>query len=281
MTNVTTTDWQSAPRPVNSRLVAIGDVHGCAFLLRALRAHLASLPVHRRVYLGDLIDPHPRREHDHNCEDVVDQVAQDLAAGGKVLSGNHDAFFLIAREAGRNRTDVPWMDGIWYDQGGRETVAAWGFGFSTMGKPHEGALARELDARMTSEQRGVFDAMKVWVDHDDYLLVHAGFEPHKPLAKQQALASITEFPSIQGEQSHPLWMRFNPSTDAAPKGRVLVHGHTPTRSAILGKKRICIDTGAKYGGPLTALEIDGDRMRLHQAWPEGMDAAKWKRDGLR
>ncbi|MCZ8312353.1 MAG: metallophosphoesterase [Magnetospirillum sp.] len=263
-------------------MIAIADIHGAANLLLALRTHLATLPAHRRVYLGDLIDPHPRREHEHDCAGVIDQVAEDQASGSTdVLAGNHDAFFLIARQAGRDRVDVPWMDGIWYDQGGRETVAAWGFGFSTMGKPHEGALARALDELMTPAQRGVFDNMKIWADHDAYLLVHAGFEPQTPLQKQQARASILDFPSWNSEQSHPLWMRFNPTTNAAPKGRVLVHGHTPTRSAIIGKKRICIDTGVKYGGPLTALEIVSDQMRLHQAWPAGMDAATWKKDGMR
>jgi serine/threonine protein phosphatase 1 len=279
--NITVSDWQPAPQPVSSPLLAIGDLHGAADLLHSLRAHLATLPTHRRVYLGDLIDPHPRREHAHNCMAVIDQVAEDIAACyTEVLSGNHDAFYLIARHVGRDRGVVPWQDGIWWDQGGRETAAAWGIDIPA-GTPDEGDVARVLDARMTPTQRSVFDGMKIWADHDAYLLVHAGFEPQTPLLKQQARASILDFPSWKTEQSHPLWMRFNPSTDAAPRGRVLIHGHTPTRSPIVGKKRICIDTGVKYGGPLTALEIVGDRMRLHQSWPQSMDAVKWKKDGMR
>jgi hypothetical protein len=76
-------------------------------------------------------------------------------------------------------------------------------------------------------------------------------------------------------------MRFKPGTDAAPKGRVLIHGHTSLRRAFLGRKRINIDTAAKYGGPLTALEIVGDRLRLHQAWPAETDPARWNKDGMR
>lgn len=292
MSNVpstTTTDWQAAPKPTNSRLVAIGDVHGCSHLLRALRAQLASLPAHRLVYLGDLIDPHPHRIDSagpgmsHSCADMMDQIADDIATGNcNVLAGNHDAFFHIAREAVRNASNLPWREpNLWSSQGGLATAAAWGISFSKYETPNDRDLAREIDARLTQAQRGVFDAMKLWVDHDAYLLVHAGFHPQMPLAKQQARTSITTWPTPLEEQIHPLWMRFNPTTDAAPKDRVLVHGHISMRSAILGRKRIDIDTGAKHGGPLTALEIDGDRMRLHQAWPPGMDAVTWKKDGLR
>ena len=76
-------------------------------------------------------------------------------------------------------------------------------------------------------------------------------------------------------------MRFKQTTDAAPAGRVLVHGHTPTRRPIIGRKRIAIDTGSKYGGPVTALEIVDDRLRLHQAWPQGVDATRWEKHGMR
>jgi serine/threonine protein phosphatase 1 len=278
---ITSTNWQPAPSPVSRPLVAIGDIHGCADLLVALRAHLRRelQSGTRRVYLGDLIDPHPRREHAHDCSDVVDQVALDMAAGADVLAGNHDAFFLIALEAARNDWPVPFESGCWSQQGGAATAAA--FGIEHAYDMSQQSLAQAIFERMSDRQRAVFAAMRVHVEHDAYVLVHAGFHPTIPLEKQIATADILRYPNAWDEREHPLWMRFKPSSDVAPEGRILIHGHTSVRGVFAGRKRINIDTGAKYGGPLTALEIVGDRMRLHQAWPEGMDAARWHRGGVR
>jgi serine/threonine protein phosphatase 1 len=185
-----------------------------------------------------------------------------------VLCGNHDAYLLIAIDAHRKGTALPWDHNHWLNQGGLATAAAWSLAYSRKDAPDERVLAAELWDRMTPTQRGVFDGMKIWHDHDSYLLVHAGFDPRMPLDKQQARASLLEYPTIQSEDENTLWMRFNHNTDAAPEGRVLIHGHTSMRKALIGKKRICLDTGVKYGGPLTALEIVGDRMRLIQAVEE-------------
>jgi len=266
--NISVGDWRPAPSSVSRPLCAIGDVHGdarrLAALVEHLRAHLQ--PGGTLVYLGDLIDPHPKRDHAHDCAAVLDTVATPLQnTETVVLAGNHDAFLLIALDAHRKQTRLPWETSHWFAQGGLATGAAWGLAYSRTNPMDERAFAAALWSRMTPTQRDVFESMKIWHDHDAYLLVHAGFVPHTPLAKQQARASILEYPTIQSEDEHPLWMRFLHNTDAAPRGRVLIHGHTSMRKALLGKKRICLDTGVKYGGPLTALEIVGDRMRLIQA----------------
>jgi serine/threonine protein phosphatase 1 len=266
--SITVGDWRPAPQPVSKPLYAVGDVHGDARKLTALVEHLRAhmQPGGTLVYLGDLIDPHPGNTYAHDCAAVVDLVAQPLPnTETVVLAGNHDAFLLIALDAHRNGTRLPWDANHWLAQGGLATGSAWGMFSSTMATPHERLFVAELWSRMTTQQRGVFENMRIWHDHDIYLLVHAGFNPRAQLDRQQARASIIEYPSMRDEQSHPLWMRFNHSTDAAPPGRVLIHGHDSRKQALLGKKRICLDTGVKYSGPLTALEIVGDRMRLIQA----------------
>lgn len=287
--NTTYTERQPAPAAAPRAFCAIGDIHGCANLLAALRAHLdTAAPGVERVYLGDMIDPHPKRAHDHDCASVIDQVADDLDRGASALAGNHDAFLMIAMRAIAEETKVPWHSEptLWLDQGGAETAGAWGVVIQRGGAwgynvANEKTVVAEINRRMTDRQRAVLARLKIWHDAGPYLMVHAGFDPNTPLDRQQARASAFVYPDMRGEQQHPLWMRFKVGTDAAPKGRVLIHGHTPTRRPILGRKRICIDTGAKYGGPLTALEVDGDRMRLHQAWPAGMTEAVWVKDGLR
>jgi len=41
---------------------------------------------------------------------------------------------------------------------------------------------------------------------------------------------------------------------------VVVHGHTPRNAVEIRPNRINIDTGAVFGGPLTCLVLEGDRM---------------------
>jgi serine/threonine protein phosphatase 1 len=263
--NIKVGDWKPAPQPVSRPLYAIGDVHGNARKLAALLDQRLQ-PGGTLVYLGDLIDPHPGNTYAHDCAAVVDIVATPMPnTETVVLAGNHDAYLLIALDAHRKGTALPWDHNHWLNQGGLATANAWGLAYSRKDAPDERVLAAELWARMTSQQRGVFERMKIWHDYDAYLLVHAGFNPRAQLDRQQTRASLLEYPNWQTEQSHPLWMRFNHNTDAAPPGRVLIHGHDSRKQAMLGKKRICLDTGVKYGGPLTALEIVGDRMRLIQA----------------
>ncbi len=45
----------------------------------------------------------------------------------------------------------------------------------------------------------------------------------------------------------------------------MVHGHTPTSEPVVRANRIGIDTGACYGGPLTALVLERDSQRFLQA----------------
>ncbi len=263
--NITVGDWRPAPSPVSRPLCAIGDIHGDARKLAALVDQRLQ-PGGVLVYLGDLIDPHPQDTYVHDCAAVLDIVATPMPnTETVVLAGNHDAYLLIALDAHRKGTGLPWDHNHWLNQGGLATANAWGLAYSKKTAPDERVLANEIWSRMTPSQRGVFENMRIWHDHDAYLLVHAGFEPRVPLDRQQTRASILEYPTVQNADEHPLWMRFNHNTDAAPPGRVLIHGHDSRKQAMLGKKRICLDTGVKYGGPLTALEIVGDRMRLIQA----------------
>jgi serine/threonine protein phosphatase 1 len=72
------------------------------------------------------------------------------------------------------------------------------------------------------------------------LFVHAGVDPEKPLDDQL--------------DADLLWIREPVLSDARNYGRLIVHGHTPTKSAKpdLRTNRLNLDTGAGYGGALTA-----------------------------
>ena len=80
------------------------------------------------------------------------------------------------------------------------------------------------------------------LSHNDgrRFFVHAGIDPEKPLDAQQ--------------DSDLIWIREPFLSDRRDHGRLIVHGHTPlmTNKPDLRANRLNIDTGAVFGGPLTA-----------------------------
>jgi len=272
---ITVSEWLPAPIRVQRPLYVIGDIHGASALLAALLQRLGQVcEAGTLVYLGDLIDP-TKHVSGYNVARVLDLVATGIGRSGLqeiVLMGNHDQFFTVALAAAQADGPLPYEPGTWLEQGGMETAEAWG-----LSGPDEQILARNLWDRMSEAQRSVFDRMQVYHQHEGYLLVHAGFPDDIPLAPQLAKEWKSEFPQDRmSEHDHPFWRRMH-NEDIAPKGHVLIAGHTPRRRAFIGKRHVGIDTGVKQGGPLTAIEIVGDRLRLHQAWPEGLDRERWER----
>ena len=71
------------------------------------------------------------------------------------------------------------------------------------------------------------------------------------ILKRRSIPSSTSISSGSGSRSCP---------DARNYGRLIVHGHTPTDDGEpdLRINRLNIDTGAVYGGPLTAAVFDED-----------------------
>jgi serine/threonine protein phosphatase 1 len=78
--------------------------------------------------------------------------------------------------------------------------------------------------------------------HDDgrRFFVHAGIDPEKPLDAQS--------------EHDLIWIREPFLSDRRDHGRLIVHGHTPQSAGMpdLRSNRLNLDTGAVFGGPLTA-----------------------------
>lgn len=223
---------------------AIGDVHGEADRLRAL--HLAILQdaaAHAQplviLHLGDLIDRGPASREVIGLAMALEAAAQ--GSGGRIramsLLGNHEQMLLDAHDS----EDVRYFD-QWMFNGG------------------EAALASYADANGAGEDwRAAIDANHLaWLrtlptlayDEDRRLaFVHAGIDPAR-------------FPDCAAEVR--IWTRSERffKTRSWPKraeleGLTVVHGHTPTadfRPDVVAR-RINIDTGAVFGGPLTAVAL--------------------------
>ncbi len=84
----------------------------------------------------------------------------------------------------------------------------------------------------------------------DYLFVHAGIRPGVAIEAQ--------------DPEDLIWIREPFLGSSADHGKVVVHGHTPSRDPVSRANRIGIDTGACYGGQLTALVLEESRRRFIQ-----------------
>lgn len=227
------------------RLVyAVGDVHGRADLLDRLIALIGedSAGYGRAlvIFLGDYID---RGLHSREVIDRLLELTQDGRFSVRFLKGNHEAALLdfLAR---------PESGAAWLGFGGAETLYSYGVGAPPL-SAGAGALhraAEALRAALPAAHLDFLTHLELWIRHGDYLFVHAGLRPGRPLEAQdeQDLLGIRDTFTKS-------WRRW-PFT--------VVHGHTPCDEVHIDTRRICVDTGAYITGRLSAVRIVGPDVRV-------------------
>ncbi len=245
----------AATVPLGMRVYAVGDCHGCLEALRALRAAVvvdsargdAEGPRARRrvvVYLGDYIDRGP------DSRGVLDLLIGEPLAGFESvhLLGNHELFM-------RRFLDGEDVASVWLMNGGAETLRSYGLDVAALNGPWPGgdapALRDALNFAVPEAHRAFLDGLVLSHVEGDYFFAHAGIRPGVPLEAQ--------------EENDLLWIREPFLGSTADHGKVVVHGHSVAAEVAERPNRIGIDTGACYGGKLTALVLEGNRHRFLQA----------------
>lgn len=209
---------------MSARLIAIGDIHGCATALATLLDAIAPSADDTLVFLGDYIDRGP------DSKGVIEQILA-LSSRCRVvpLLGNHEEMLLLAL---RNRTALE----CWLASGGVEALASYGF---VAGQGSQ----RQLYDIVPESHWSFFANCQAFLETDAHFFVHAGYDPALPLEKQPAEALRWKFTDRKTAQPHC-------------SGKTAIVGHTPQRSGRildLGFLR-CIDTNCQGGKWLTALE---------------------------
>ena len=222
---------------------AIGDIHGHLDQLRRLHDWIAddmtrhgAAPI---VHVGDLVDRGP------DCRGVVEYLRNGIASGQDwvVLKGNHDRMFAgflrdpFTRDPGL-RADLSYLH---FKIGGAATLESYGVR-NAADRPIAPVHA-EAVAAVPAEHRAFIESLPNRFVRGEVMFVHAGIRPGVPLDAQV--------------EDDLLWIRKDFLEDGRDHGALIVHGHTAIDRATHYGNRVNIDSGAAYGGPLSAIVLEG------------------------
>ena len=214
------------------RLIAIGDVHGCADEFEQLLLTLDPKNGDRIIQVGDLINRGPDSHR-------VLELARWYNVEG--VLGNHEHRLITAHREGRPEILKD------YDHSTLEqlTEADWEYLYQLPRFRFEGAR--------------------------DTVFVHGGFLPDRPW-HSQPVELITQIQVIDANgrpAKRSDAPDAAPWADRWPGSPYVVYGHTPRPKVFSRPGSMGLDTGCVYGGYLTAWVLDEEafvQVRAHRAY---------------
>jgi serine/threonine protein phosphatase 1 len=211
------------------RVIAIGDVHGCAHALDALLEAIAPVPTDQLVFLGDLVD------QGRDSRDVLDRLI-DLRERSEVvlIAGNHEEMMLAARESEAALR-------CWEACGGVMTLNSYRYGAGLEAIPGRHWTLIESGCN--------------YFETDDHIFTHANYVPDVPMDAQPDHVLR--------------WSLFDPAEMRPHcSGKTVIVGHTEQASGEpcdLGFA-VCIDTACWRYGWLTALDVGSGQLWQSSRW---------------
>ena len=208
------------------RRFVVGDIHGAA---KALDEVLKKADFDEKedllVSLGDVVDGWPESK----------QVVERLLSlkNMKMILGNHDAWFLTFLQKNA-------MPQLWTMQGGEATLQSYNH-----------------SNQVLESHRNLFENAPIYLEIDDYLFVHGGFDPDLSLLVQSNAHLMWDRTLIQRAWQADLlenpikfghWLK-------------IFIGHTPvshfkTTTPGTWGNVVAMDTDAGWDGKLSLMDID-------------------------
>lgn len=210
---------------VPQRIIAIGDIHGCATALRTLLDAIKPGPADVLVPLGDYIDRGP------DSRGVIDTLIslQELCTLVPLL-GNHEEMLFTARVT---KGDMR----FWLQFGGDETLQSYGCERLYPGP-------QDLYQYIPLKHFDFLRNCRSYYETDTHFFIHANYAHDGPLDQQPQ--SLTRWISLKEQAPLPHL-----------SGKTAIVGHTAQTSGQvldLGFLK-CIDTYCHGGMWLTALDV--------------------------
>jgi serine/threonine protein phosphatase 1 len=208
---------------MDSRTIAIGDIHGCSAALDALLEAIRPRPGDIIVTLSDYINRGP------DSKGVLSRIIE-LSRNCQLvpLLGNHEQMLLDVRSG---KYPIYWF----LDMGGTATLDSCGPG-------------RDLDL-IPGEHYRFLEGCLDYFETDTHIFVHANYfadipmdEQHVGMLRWESVLEMTPGPHVSG--------------------KTVIVGHTPQRSGeILDLGHVkCIDTYCYGGGWLTAFDAQTEKV---------------------
>jgi serine/threonine protein phosphatase 1 len=200
-----------------SRVIAIGDIHGCATALRSLVEALRPTAEDTLITLGDCVDRGPESRQ------VIEELfrLRELCRLVSLL-GNHEELML-------NYLDGKAQPDNWLEVGGSATLKSYGPNLNPGDVPPSH-----------------IEFIRMWGDYyetNSHFFAHGSYDPDRPLAQQHWQTMRWQSLKYGIPEAHV-------------SGKTAVVGHTSQKSGeILDEGHlICIDTFCWGGGWLTAMD---------------------------
>lgn len=200
---------------MENRIIAIGDIHGCAWELENLLANLQPRPQDQVILLGDLINRGPDSHR-------VLKIAREVRAIS--LMGNHELRLLN-----------------YYRMNDASTLKSYDrYTIEDLTEDDWDYIAR---MKLTH-----------YVEQYDTVFVHSGFLPKIPWQKQ-TLSVVTDVQVVDANNqprrraespNSPHWSEL---WEGPP---FVIYGHTPNKEPVTKTWSLGLDTGCVFGGHLSA-----------------------------
>jgi serine/threonine protein phosphatase 1 len=221
-------------------LYAVGDIHGEVEKLDALLDKLPLQAGDRLVFLGDYVDRGP------DAKGVVERLIELSARYPcTFLLGNHESMFLdFLGWHGRGYLGKE----AFLANGGDRTLESYGY--------FERRPPQPDSFELPPAHEEFYRSLVLHHREGDYLFVHAG------LPRRLLTETDVDFVLRRARPQHLLWDR---SSGDLPHtlGVTVVYGHTPRPDFTVAWNNpfsIGIDTGATFGGPLTAIRLPDETL---------------------
>ena len=226
--------------PPGHRVYAVGDIHGMHdSLLRMLDLidlHLAAYPPSgpvTEIFLGDYVDRGP------DSFGVIETLLAPRDNRQRIcLLGNHEDAMMGALNDAH-------LVHRWLTFGGEATCLSYGLDVDVAGRDPQ-ALQPWLNSALPTAHRDFLFSLPRQVEIGGVLFVHAGIRPGVPLGEQ--------------DPHDLIWIREEFLDYGGPLPMHVVHGHTPVSEPEHHPFRTNIDTGAVFGGALTAAVMEGEEV---------------------